>query len=178
MLPETFWDLSLPQKLKEAVADGMRSIFYTSSREKARELFAEFKAKCEVQLPSAVGCLEQSLDARLTFFNFPEGEWISPRAQRLNKEFKRRTKPMEVVAGGVFLFPHRLHCCQNGTSPEVKIDRETGEKPTSLEAFGAAKNLHKTLDTGMFADYLFVISFKRRPVSTESSRCFSSKSEC
>ena len=93
----------VPQKFKEAVADGMRSIFYASSKEKAREFFAEFKAKWEVQLPSAVKSLEKSLDACLTFFNFPEEEWISLRTtniiERLNKEFKRRTKPMEIVAG-------------------------------------------------------------------------------
>ena len=36
-------------------------------------------------------------------FNFPEEEWISLRTtniiERLNKEFKRRTKPMEIAAG-------------------------------------------------------------------------------
>ena len=93
----------VPQKFKQAVADGMRSIFYASSREKAREFFAEFKAKWEIQIPSAVKCLEKSIDACLTFFNCPEEEWISLRTtniiERLNKEFKRRTKPMEIVAG-------------------------------------------------------------------------------
>lgn len=93
----------VPQKFKEAVADGMRSIFYASSREKAREFFSEFKAKWEAQIPSAVKCLEKSLNACLTFFNFPEEEWISLRTtniiERLNKEFRRRTKPMEIVAG-------------------------------------------------------------------------------
>jgi len=93
----------VPQKFKEAVADGMRSIFYASSREKARELFVEFKGQWEKQLPSAVKCLEGSLEACLTFFTFPEEEWISLRTsniiERLNKEFKRRTKPMEIVAG-------------------------------------------------------------------------------
>ncbi len=93
----------VPQKFKEAVADGMRSIFDASSREKAREFFAEFKAKWEIQTPSAVKCLEKSVEACLTFFNFPEEEWISLRTtniiERLNKEFKRRTKPMEIVAG-------------------------------------------------------------------------------
>jgi putative transposase len=43
------------------------------------------------------------IDACLTFFNFPEEEWISLRTtniiERLNKEFKRRTKPMEIAAG-------------------------------------------------------------------------------
>jgi len=93
----------VPQKFKEAVADGMRSIYYASSREKAITLFAEFKAKWEKLVPSAVKCLENSLDACLTFFNFPEEEWISLRTtniiERLNKEFRRRTKPMEIVAG-------------------------------------------------------------------------------
>jgi putative transposase len=93
----------VPHKFKTAVADGMRAIFYASSREKARESFAEFKAKWDAQIPSAVKCLERSIDACLTFFNVPEGEWISLRTtniiERLNKEFKRRTKPMEIVAG-------------------------------------------------------------------------------
>jgi len=93
----------VPQKFKKSVADDMRSIFYASSRDKAIELFAQFKARWEPQLPSAVKCLERSLDACLTFFNCPEEEWISLRTtniiERLNKEFRRRTKPMEIVAG-------------------------------------------------------------------------------
>ena len=47
--------------------------------------------------------LKQSIDSCLTFFSFPEEEWISLRTtnviERLNKEFKRRTKSMEIVAG-------------------------------------------------------------------------------
>jgi putative transposase len=93
----------VPKKLKKAVADEMRSIFYASSRQKAMELFTEFKQRWERQLPSAVNCLQNSLQSSLTFFNFPEEEWISLRTtnmiERLNKEFKRRTKPMEIVAG-------------------------------------------------------------------------------
>jgi len=93
----------VPQKLKEAVADGVRSIFYASSEEKAREFFRDLKARWENQLPSAVRSLEQSLDSCLTFFKFPKEEWISLRTtniiERLNKEFKRRTKTMEIVAG-------------------------------------------------------------------------------
>ena len=54
-------------------------------------------------IPSAVSCLERSINACLTFFSFPEEEWISLRTtniiERLNKEFKRRTKPIEILAG-------------------------------------------------------------------------------
>lgn len=93
----------VPQKFKQAVADDMRSIFYASSRAKALEFFEQFKERWEKLLPSAVKCLEKSLEACLTFFNFPEEEWISLRTtniiERLNKEFRRRTRPMEIVAG-------------------------------------------------------------------------------
>lgn len=95
----------VPRKLKKPVADDMRSIFYASSKQKALAFFDEFKNKWEKDMPSAVACLERSLDSCLTFFNFPEDEWISLRTtniiERLNKEFKRRTKPMEILAGEV-----------------------------------------------------------------------------
>ena len=47
--------------------------------------------------------LETDADSLVAFLQFPESEWMSPRTtnvvERLNKEFKRRTKPMEIVAG-------------------------------------------------------------------------------
>jgi putative transposase len=93
----------VPRKLKKAVADDMRSIFYASSKPKAMEFFEVFKQKWQKDLPSAVKCLENSIEACLTFFICPEEEWISLRTtniiERLNKEFKRRTKPMEILAG-------------------------------------------------------------------------------
>jgi len=93
----------VPQKLKLQVADDIRSIFYASSRNKAMELAAKFIERWQKDIPSAVKSLQNSLESCLTFFNFPEEEWISLRTtniiERLNKEFKRRTKPMEIVAG-------------------------------------------------------------------------------
>jgi putative transposase len=93
----------VPRKLKQEVADDLRSIFYASSRKKAEEFALSFSSKWEKELPSAVKCLSNSLGACLVFFSFPEEEWISLRTtniiERLNKEFKRRTKPMEIVAG-------------------------------------------------------------------------------
>lgn len=93
----------VPRKLKKDVADDIRSIFYASSKQKAMEFFDLFKKKWQRDLPSAVKCLQNSIEACLTFFICPEEEWISLRTtniiERLNKEFKRRTKPMEIVAG-------------------------------------------------------------------------------
>jgi len=93
----------VPRNTKKEVADDLRSIFYASSRKKADEFAGAFAAKWEKDIPTAVKCLSNSLDRCLTFFSFPEEEWISLRTtnviERLNKEFRRRTKPMEIVAG-------------------------------------------------------------------------------
>lgn len=93
----------VPKKSKQQVADDMRSIFYASSKKKAMEFFDRFVSKWEMTAPSAVSCLDKSIASCLSFYDFPEEEWISLRTtniiERLNKEFKRRTKPMEIVAG-------------------------------------------------------------------------------
>jgi putative transposase len=93
----------VPRKLKKTIADEVRSIFYASSKKKALKFFEQFKARWQKELPSAVKCLENSLESCLTYLRFPEEEWICLRTtnviERVNKEFKRRTKPMEIMAG-------------------------------------------------------------------------------
>jgi putative transposase len=93
----------VPRKLKKRIGDEIRSIFYASSKQKAMQFFEQFKSRWEKDLPSAVKCLENSLEACLTYLSFPEEEWICLRTsniiERINKEFKRRTKPMEILAG-------------------------------------------------------------------------------
>lgn len=93
----------VPRKLKQLVADDLRSIFYASSKEKAAAFYKEFQEKWGKEIPSAVKSLSQSIDSCLTYLSFPQEEWISLRTtnviERLNKEFKRRIKSMEIVAG-------------------------------------------------------------------------------
>ena len=93
----------VPKKFKQEVADDLRSIFYAPSLEKSWAYFDAFRQRWQKSVPSAVECLERSIDACLTFFNFPPDEWISLRTtniiERLNKEFRRRTRPMEILAG-------------------------------------------------------------------------------
>lgn len=93
----------VPRNMKEKVADDMRSVFYADTKKKALLFFEEFKRKYEKDVPSAVKCLESSLHSTLCYLSFPKDEWISLRTtnpiERLNKEFKRRTKSMEIVAG-------------------------------------------------------------------------------
>jgi len=93
----------VPKKLKKLFAVEERTIFYVSSKQKAMEFFNPFKRRWEKELPSAVKCLQNSLEAYLTYLNFPEEEWICLRTTnviaRVSKEFTRRTKPMEILAG-------------------------------------------------------------------------------
>ena len=55
--------------------------------------------------PTAVQILERNLDSLLTFFQFDSTYWTSlgttNPTERLNKEFKRRTKAMEVTGGEI-----------------------------------------------------------------------------
>jgi putative transposase len=93
----------MPQKLKQEVVDDILSILYVSSKDKMLEFASQFTGRWQKEIPLAVKCPENSLGRCLTFFAFPEEEWISLRTtnviERLNKEFKRRTRPMEIVAG-------------------------------------------------------------------------------
>jgi putative transposase len=93
----------VPDKLKEKVSDRLRDIFYAGTRARALERYNDFIKDYETQIPSAVKCLSGVINECLTFYQFPEEEWISIRTtnviERVNKEFKRRTKPMEILAG-------------------------------------------------------------------------------
>ncbi|MFO8239805.1 MAG: transposase, partial [Dissulfuribacterales bacterium] len=55
--------VKVPRKLK----DDLRSIFYACSKNKAMEFFEQFKKKWKDTMPSAVSCLEKSINACLTF---------------------------------------------------------------------------------------------------------------
>ena len=115
-----------PKRLKKKIADELRSIFYASTKDKALEFFSGFKERWEKDLPSAVRSLDNSISACLTFFRFPEEEWISLRTtniiERLNKEFKRRTKPMEIVAG-------EHACCTLLTFISLKMELQWKSNP-------------------------------------------------
>ena len=98
----------VPVKLKKEVADDVRSIFYASTKEKAKQFLEDFEIKWESVIPSAIKCLKTNAGRCLTYLNFEEEYWVSLRTtnpiERLNKEYKRRTKPMEIVAGEASLY--------------------------------------------------------------------------
>ena len=93
----------VPKKMKQKVSDSLRDVFYAPSKAKATEAYRTFVSEYEATIPSAVKSLSTSIDSCLSFYSFPQEQWISLRTtnviERVNKEFKRRTKPMEILAG-------------------------------------------------------------------------------
>lgn len=98
----------VPVKFKKDVSDSLRDIFYVSTKEKAIKFFEAFKEKWNNIIPSAVRCLEKNFEKSITYLKFDESLWVSLRTtnpiERINKEFKRRTKPMEIVGGEKSLY--------------------------------------------------------------------------
>ena len=98
----------VPRKLKKEVADSLRDIFYASDKGRALEYFELFRGRYENVAPSAVRCLERCVEQCLTYLKFDSAYWVSLRTtnpiERLNKEFKRRTKPMEIAGGEASLY--------------------------------------------------------------------------
>ena len=72
-------------------------------KRKLKSILSFLKDKWEKELFSVVECLERSIENCLTFFGIPKEEWVWLRKKKiieqLNKEFKLRTKLMEIVAG-------------------------------------------------------------------------------
>jgi putative transposase len=90
---------------REEFSKDVNKIFYAPNESAARNSFHELKAKWGRLFPSAVGILEKDIDSLLTFFQFEATYWTVLRTtnpiERLNKEFKRRTRAMEVTGGEI-----------------------------------------------------------------------------
>jgi putative transposase len=81
------------------------AIFYAPTQSAARAAFFTLKQQWGRLFPSAVQIIEKDLDSLLTFFQFDPTYWTVLRTtnpiERLNKEFKRRTRAMEVTGGEI-----------------------------------------------------------------------------
>lgn len=72
---------------------------YASSREAAEQAFAAFQSRWQPLCADAVARFAKDLDALLAHYDFPPEHWDALRTtnpiERVNKEFKRRSKSME-----------------------------------------------------------------------------------
>lgn len=95
--------VKVPRFSKQEVEDRFRDIFYVETWDRAWEAYRRFYDTYTPELPSTIQSLERSINRFLTFYSFPQEEWMSLRttnaSERVNKEFRRRTWPMEILAG-------------------------------------------------------------------------------
>ena len=94
---------------EKEVLKGAKKMYRADTKREAVKLFRSWKNRWKRKYPRAVKCIEKDLDELLNFLELPlpkkHQKLIRTRIrttnviERLNKEFKRRTKPMEIVAG-------------------------------------------------------------------------------
>jgi putative transposase len=88
---------------RPAFSTDLSRVFYAGSASEARQQFHAFREQWHPHFPGAVDVIERDLDSLLRFFEFDAVYWATIRTtnpiERLNKEFKRRTKVMEVTGG-------------------------------------------------------------------------------
>ena len=85
-----------PKHAHEAVREDHHRIVYALSREAAVKAREAFLAKWKKLCPGAATSLEEAGGNLLTFFEFPESQWLSLRTtnaiERMQQEFRRRIK--------------------------------------------------------------------------------------
>ncbi len=91
----------IPEKHHELVRLELKAIFYLTRREKGDQEVAVFIAKYQQVYPTAVECLKRDLEARLTFYSFPEKHWryirITNIIERLYSKVKKRRHKMSAA---------------------------------------------------------------------------------
>lgn len=90
-----------PARLREIFKKSAHKVMYATSENAARVAFAELKVVMGTDAERAVRCLEKDLESLLTHYRFEKKFWrvlkTTNPIERVNKEFKRRTKSMETV---------------------------------------------------------------------------------
>ena len=85
-----------PKHAHEAVREDYHRIVYAPSREAALKAREAFLLKWKKPCPGAAASLEEAGENLLTFFAFPETQWLSLRTtnaiERMQQEFRRRIK--------------------------------------------------------------------------------------
>lgn len=101
---------------REEFSKDVNKIFYASQEAAARTAFFALRDRWGRLFPSAVGVIEKDLDSLLTFFQFDATYWTVLRTtnpiERLNKEFKRRTRAMEVTGGEISTYRCLVYVAQ------------------------------------------------------------------
>lgn len=90
-----------PERLREAFKLLADRVMYADGEGAAREAFLRLQEAMGDDAERAVACLSKDLDSLVTHYRFDRSVWRALKTtnsiERVNKEFKRRTKAMETV---------------------------------------------------------------------------------
>lgn len=91
----------VPRRYQKAFAPSWSAVAYAKDLADARAAFEALRAQWSPTCADAVACMEKDLDALLVHYTFPREHWDALRTtnpiERINKEFKRRSKSMETI---------------------------------------------------------------------------------
>lgn len=91
----------VPRRYQPAFTESWNAIAYATDGDAARTAFGALKSRWAATCADAVDCLERDLEALLAHYAFPKAHWDALRTtnpiERVNKEFKRRSKAMETI---------------------------------------------------------------------------------
>jgi putative transposase len=89
------------RRYQKAFLSNWNAVAYAVDSAAAREAFASLKAQWSGTCGDAIACMEKDLEALLVHYEFPREHWDALRTtnpiERINKEFKRRSKAMETI---------------------------------------------------------------------------------
>jgi len=135
-----------PARLRDIFKMMVSAVMYADSHQGARGAFSELKSKMGEDGKRAVHCLEKDLEALLIHYTFDRQYWRALKTtnpiERVNKEFKRRAKPMEGMGEkaltGLMVFT-ALKLEMNWQS--WKVDDERYNKTLALSPRNKGNNL-------------------------------------
>jgi transposase-like protein len=89
----------VPVRYQAAFKADWDLVQYAEDRTSAQAAFTSLAGRWKKDCPEAVECMLRDLEALLVHYDFPRGHWDALRTtnpiERVNKEFKRRSKAME-----------------------------------------------------------------------------------
>jgi putative transposase len=91
----------VPRRYQAAFQADWDTVQFAKNRAAAESAFAALETRWAKDAADAVACMKKDLPALLVHYDFPTEHWEALRTtnpiERINKEFKRRSKAMEVV---------------------------------------------------------------------------------
>jgi len=91
----------VPRRYQAAFQRDWDAVQYAESRQSAEAAYEALRVQWSRDAGDAVACMARDLESLLCHYDFPREHWDALRTtnpiERVNKEFKRRTKAMEVI---------------------------------------------------------------------------------